>query len=185
MLVTGILVIGGVFVFTKINQSVKPEVVVDDTTNDKYPGDISQPPLPEVKARDWDTVGTYHNPVYSYTVEYPATNFSINPEDVSAKDPSNIVFGDNTGSRSIVIASYTTKVTDPYQMLGRYKNQFVFEKEITIDGYPAVVAHWIWDDGKEFPDAKAVLFIKDGYEYEIRTEYVDHERIWKSFRFDT
>ncbi len=54
---------------------------------------------------------------------------------------------------------------------------------ITIDTYPAAMGHLYWN-GVEILDVKMVYFIKDRELYSILSEYVDHERIWNSFRFE-
>jgi hypothetical protein len=175
-----LLAIGAFVAVKKINQTASPSSVDTDENV------LSES---EIEAKDWDTIGVYHNPVYRYSVDYPATNFSIDSE-LSEKDSSSVVFSTALGngdSRHISFNVNPTTNTDPHQILERLglkEGQAGVDKDTIIDGYPAVVTHWVWDNGTESPDIKAVFFIKDGYEYSIGTEYVDHERIWKSFRFD-
>ena len=154
--------------------------------------DLFPPPKPEVRAKDWSKVGVYHNSMGHYRVDYPAGNFGIDPDTEKDKvDLKGIEFSENNdnGIRRIdITVSSVTTATSALQALlevkdGTGKNEYIFEKMITIDGYPAAMGHLGWGD-QEVPDIKIVFLLKDHYIFMIYSEYVDHERVWKSFRFE-
>lgn len=151
--------------------------------------DYMEPPKLEIRARDWDMVGVYYNLIHHYTVEYPAAGFIIKSESKDPKyDQRGIDFGGIRDPRRITIITESTTATSALQAFldvkdGMGRNEYIFEKMITIDKYPAAMGHLYWN-GVEIPDVKMVYFIKDRELYTILSEYVDHERVWNSFRFE-
>jgi len=57
------------------------------------------------------------------------------------------------------------------------------ERRIQIDGHDAIVTSNA-SDREERRDVLFVEFIKGGTLYSIRTQCLDHERVWNSFRFE-
>lgn len=59
----------------------------------------------------------------------------------------------------------------------------VLERRIKIDDYDAVVTY-PRDEVESFPEEKLTVLIKNGMLFRIATAYIDHEKIWNSFRFE-
>lgn len=175
-------------VYGKFRQPHITQPAMTDT--DKYPPDLITSPKPEVLERDWNKVGVYHDPLDHYRVDYPAGNFTITPGTDAKEALSGIRFFTADAYREISIHVFSTHATTSalQALLDRKwdngKSQRMFEKNITIDGNIAVVGHWTWWDDKEFPERKTLFFVKDQKLYVIETAYVDHERIWNSFKFE-
>lgn len=110
--------------------------------------------------------------------------------------PSNFGFGvgDNVGVYFMLpfngpgpgISVYSSTTTDNSIIKNILDpNNGTFEKNIKIDCVSAVIKHSgnINSNGEEFPDNKYAYFSHGGYDYIINTTYVDHEKVWGSFKF--
>lgn len=183
----------GFFVwFFVIHQEVKMSdiLILPPPQQEKIPAvDYKSPPNPDVRAKDWSKIGIYHNQVGHYWINYPEGNFRIDADAEKDKiDLRGIEFWENSGSREIIIVTQPTTATSALQALmdvkdGKGRNEYIFEKMITIDKYPAAMGHLNWN-GHEVQDVKMVYFIKDEELYMIYSEYIDHNRIWNSFKFE-
>lgn len=176
----------GVFIFSEkarhlflSEKSVPQQVQISDNEDPMMP---KREPKPEVKAKDWDIVGVYHNIRYGFRVEYPAGNFIRSPE-IHAAPEHGEVFLEKEGLRYISFYGKPANDTNACQAIIEENNQWIFEKSVSIDGRSAVVMHELWQ-GKESPEIKLGCVMENETAYFIHTEYVDHERIWNSFRFE-
>ena len=139
---------------------------------------------------EWTKTATYHNEKYGYTVVYPSLYLSA-----QTTIPEKVYFIDSqSGSGRMFIEVKPTIYSTADQELDAKNSTFhsndFLERRIRISGYDAIVTYPVSkadafpDQVETFPNEKTVLFIKDRNLFRMSTSYIDHERIWNSFRFE-
>lgn len=124
---------------------------------------------------------TYENKKYHYRFEYPYVLF-LNTDSL----PPNVSF-DNPPMSVSVLASNADPLFYQNSLDAFLKDSaptgMRLEKKIKIDGYDAIVTSNL-PDREDNSNVLITFFIKDKIFFSIRTQCVDHERVWGSFQFE-
>jgi hypothetical protein len=134
---------------------------------------LSQPQVEKTASTtEWIT---YHGKEGHYRFDYPAT-LEQNPDSLP---PSVELF-----HYPIQIDVTTADATVYQNSLDVFLKELIrsgakLEKRIKIDGFDAIVTSY-----PDKPDVLFAEFIKGDTQFGIRTEGLDHERVWSSFHFE-
>ena len=124
---------------------------------------------------------TYENKEYHYRFEYPYV-LLLNTDSL----PPNVSF-DNPPMSVSVSASNADPLFHQDSLDAFLKDStptgMRLEKRIKIYGYDAIVTSNL-PDREDNRDVLITFFIKDKIFFGIRTQCVDHERVWNSFKFE-
>lgn len=166
-------------------------------------------PRPAFISKDGEKVRLYMNKKYGFSFEYP---FGLDiteetPDAVYLGTADKVVFGSvESFPRVIGMTIEPTTFFEPYEKVAQINKDFkdkdikehrfqsaedfyitrqIYEKEISIDGYPALVTFQVTVEptGGETNAERKVFFIKDKHLFTISTRY-DDDRLWNSFKFD-
>ncbi len=124
---------------------------------------------------------TYENTYYHYRFEYPYVlllNTDSLPPNVSFDNPPMSVSVSASNADPLLHQDSLSAVLKEFAPTGMR-----LEKRIKIDGYDAIVVS-NENDRAEKRGVLLTFFIKDKIFFGIRTQCVDHERVWNSFRFE-
>ena len=158
--------------------NAEPYPVIDDPgAEDPFCGSWSGA---ATKKYIWKRTSIFSNKEHSYRVEYPAV-LALNPD--STLD--SISFDDQSHRSSFNVSVINAT---SFSSLDAFLKEFAptgmrLEKRIKIDGYDAIITSNS-SDRDEKKDILFATFIKDKNLFGIRTQCIDHERIWKSFKFE-
>ncbi|MBI3671472.1 hypothetical protein HY249_01605 [Candidatus Azambacteria bacterium] len=132
----------------------------------------------ELKGSLFKDVKIYQNKKYGYYFSYPK-NWAL-----TDSDPSDVYFGEQMSP--VIIRVENTDFKTAYEWYLKNKSHLRLEKIIKIGGYEAVVTHNNDSGGvEEFPEEKSAVFVKDDYLFKLYTSYIDHEKIWENFKFES
>lgn len=148
------------------------------------------------------TWNNYYDENYRFSLDYPS-NLDINlinNEKINLADSlggenfiinGGVSFYQKDGYWIIVINIFDNSDISSFEKWIEKENkknenlhqQVVIEKRIKIDGYDAIVTHIVSDFEGPDKHEKKIVFIKNGILFEINTRYIDHEKVWNSFKF--
>jgi hypothetical protein len=181
-----VLVLGGIFVLYESHKN-----------------ELSTQSQVEETASTTDSVGwlTYDDQKYHFKVDYfgdlkahtstsrnGVYSVSFNEDDGLGLWMSSVTVRPTTFSTPEEwVVSINKKITDDYRGTPQDPDMIpiiLIDEHLIIEGYPAIATHSRNSEGIDYPVPDSVVFIKDGYLFEISDRTDGYEHTWNSFKFD-